>query len=160
MVAFFDQIKHRALNERHLSVRQCLHPSSAAKRAAGEFSRVKSDTYFETRLYAFISTKYFQLSSCKKEKKTSIPMFINEASTCIQPFSRRLSPLPADRARARCFPIKGQHVFFWKIISCFGKVYQGYGLLCKEYKKRTKKSEQTKTTITTSQGNLLVDLLN
>lgn len=53
------------------------------------------------------------------------------------------------------------HVFFSKIISSFGKVYQGYGLLCKEYKKQTKKKkEQTKTTITTSQGNLLIDLFH
>lgn len=89
-------------------------------------------------------------------------MFIDEASTCVTvcPSSLRLSPLPADRARARCFLIKRQHVFFSKIISSFGKVYQGYGLLCKECKSRQKTSEQTKTTITTSQGNLLINLLH
>ena len=60
-------------------------------------------------------------------------MFINEART-----------LPTNRARARCFPVKRQNVFFSKIISSFGKVYQGYGLLCKEYKKQTKEKRTNK----------------
>ena len=73
-------------------------------------------------------------------------MFIDEASTCVTvyPSSLRLSPLPADRARARCFLIKREHVFFSKIISSFGKVYQGYGLLCKECKKQTKNKRTNK----------------